>query len=288
LTKLNIGRIAYTNTWPVSYFFDKSKFNDEIVLIPQVPSQLNKRMAEGTIAMGPISSFAYAAQAGEYVLMPDLSVSAYGTVGSISLFFKKDLEDAANHKVALTNTSETSVNLLKIIMEAFVGGKPEYITMSPNLDAMMEEADAALLIGDEALLANMTNQQTNRYQMIDLGEEWRRRTNHWMTFAVWAVRKEVLTDAPELLYRIYQEFMRSKQEGKEKRNQIIQSSIKQFGGTEAFWNQYFQGLSHDFGKEQVEGLNHYYQLAQKIGVLKEVPDIQIIDFNQLSIHSSVK
>ncbi len=283
LTKLRIGRITYTNTWPISHFFDTKPFKDEVECIPQVPSQLNKHMAEGTIDIGPISSFAYAEQVGKYLLLPDLSVSSYGTVGSISLFLNKELEAIKNGKVALSNTSATSVNLLKIILEEFLGGKPEYITMPPQLDSMMDNADAALLIGDDALLAGMNNELTQKYRMIDLGDEWLRRTSHWMTFAVWAVRKEVIKQYPALLYQIYEAFLHSKKIGKEKLSVIIQESKLRFGGTDDFWYQYFSGLSHDFGYKQIEGLKHYYQLAYKIGVLKTVPSIEMIDFNQIKL-----
>ncbi|WP_339064107.1 menaquinone biosynthesis protein [Tepidibacillus marianensis] len=190
MRKLKIGRITYTNIWPIYHFFDHTQFQDEIELISQVPSQLNAGMKSGTIDMGPISAFAYADNAEHYVLLPHLSVSSYGTVGSISLFLKKNLEEVKGSKIALTNTSATSVNLLKVILEGFLKGKPEYITMEPKLDQMMDVADGALLIGDEALVNGWQNQVSYQYQVVDLGAEWLKRTNHWMTFAVWAVQKK--------------------------------------------------------------------------------------------------
>lgn len=283
LSKLRISRITYTNVWPIFHFFDPSRFSDEIELIPQVPSQLNRQMAEGKIDIGPISSFAYAEHANDYVLLPNLSVSAYGKVGSINLFLKKDLRSAANSKIALTNTSATSVNLLKIILEGFIGGRPEYLTMEPKLDEMMKVADGALLIGDEALLACWENEHKNHYTMIDLGNEWLERTNRWMTFAVWAVRKEILDSEPELLYKVYQEFMRSKRMGKEKVDIIIDKSISNYGGTKEFWHQYFSGLTHDFSNDQINGLEYYFKNAEKIGVLKKAPKVEVIDFNQLPL-----
>lgn len=288
LSRVKVGRITYTNIWPVYHFFDLEKFKGKVELISQVPSQLNKHMSEGLIDIGPISSFSYAENADKYVLLPDLSVSAHGTVGSITLFLKTDLNDIANKKVALSNTSTTSINLLKILLEVFVGVKPEYVTMPPDLDMMMNEADAALLIGDEALIAGWENEQRKQYKAIDLGDEWLKRTNHWMTFAVWAVRKEILTKAPELLYEIHQEFLNSKKLGKINKNDIIKESISKYGGTEHFWTQYFKGLSHDFAEEQISGLKHYFQLAYKIGLLKKLPDIDVVDFDKLMLHSSTK
>lgn len=279
MTKIKIGRIPYTNTWPVNHFFDFNKFIDEVEFIPQVPRQLNKQMADGLIDMGPISSFAYAENANKYLLLPNLSVSALGTVGSISLFLKGDLKDIINKRIALSNTSATSVNLLRIILEGFLGGKPEYIIMQPNINDMMDVADAALLIGDEALLAGWVNEVNQIYRVIDLGNEWFERTNHWMTFAVWAVRKEIVKNNPEILYRIYQEFITSKQKGYTQKDMIIQASINKYGGKYSFWKQYFNNLCHDFGIEQINGLKYYYYMAKEIGAIQFDPEIELINFD---------
>jgi len=288
LSQLRIGKIPYTNTWPISHFFNPEKFNNEIEFIPQVPSQLNKHMAEGLIDIGPISSFAYAEHADKYFLLPDLSVSAYGNVGSISLFVETSIEDLKNKRIALTNTSATSINLLKIIIQEFLGGNPEYITMSPNIELMLDNADAALLIGDDALLAGLDKEISKHYKIIDLGEEWRKRTNHWMTFAVWAIRKEVLEANTELVQRVYQEFIHSKEEAKKNPDSIIYASIEMYGGSYQFWRSYFEGLSHDFKEKQIAGLSHYFKLANKIGVLSEVPEIEVVNFEKAELYYSFK
>jgi len=288
MAKLRIGSISYTNTWPISYFFDSSKFGNDVEIINQVPSQLNKQMAAGLIDIGPISSFAYGEMADKYLLLPDLSVSAYGNVGSISLYSKTNISDIKNKRIALANTSATSVNLLKIIMQEFLGGNPSYIYSNPNLEVMMEQADAALLIGDDALLANMQNDRDKRFKLYDLGAEWLKFTNKSMTFAVWAVRRESVEENPELLYRVYQEFLTSKEKGKEKLGEIIEASAAKCGGTYGFWQKYFNGLSNDFGQMQREGLLQYYKYANSIGVLAKVPEIELVDFEKISLLSSIK
>lgn len=280
MTKLRIGSISYTNVWPVSYFFDLNKFDEEVELIPQVPSQLNKQMAAGLIDIGPISSFSYGENADKYLLLPDLSVSAYGKVGSISFFTKSDLSDVKNKKIALSNTSATSVNLLKIIMQEFLGGSPSYIYSNPDLETMMEQADGALLIGDDALLANMHNEKAQKFNLYDLGTEWLNSTNEWMTFAVWAVRREIVDQNPELLYQVYQEFILSKKKGKESLGEIIGASMTKYGGTYDFWLRYFNGLSHDFAQEHRKGLISYFKYANKIGALAKVPEIEQVDFEK--------
>jgi chorismate dehydratase len=63
--------------------------------------------------------------------------------------------------------------------------------MAPDLGTMLASCDAALLIGDPALLVQRARYAT----VIDLAEEWRKHTGKPFVFAFWAVREEALSDA---------------------------------------------------------------------------------------------
>lgn len=269
---IRIGRIDYTNVWPVFYHFPEARFEGRVKLIKQVPAELNRGMAEGSVDMGPISSFAYGEHADEYVLLPDLSVSAWGKVNSILLFHRKPLEEVARGKVALVNTSATSVNLLKIVLETYYGGKPEYFSCSPKLDEMMEQADGALLIGDDAIRASWNDRG---YRVTDLGEEWNRLTGKWMSFAVWAVREEALRRSPDLVEEIFRSFVESKRKGLADPSGMISLAVGTVGGDEGYWRHYFGQLNYDFGRPQWEGLSLYYRQAYELGLLKQAPPIRI-------------
>lgn len=270
---IQIGKIAFTNILPLYHHF---YFSDlPVELIPQVPSQLNKSMAAGSIDMGPISSFAYADDYPKYVIMPDLSVSSKGPVGSIFLFSKKDTFTAVkNGKIALTNTSASSINLLKILLEYFAGGSPSYTTQNPNLDQMMTNADAALLIGDDALRANWSN---TKYHVFDLGLEWYKETGLPMTFAVWAVNRHVAEERQETLSLIYQRFLQAKKLGKQEPIPVIQEAMRSLGGEVADWKKYYAGLNYDFGPEEQHGLATYFHYAALAGLIKDEVKIEVLD-----------
>jgi chorismate dehydratase len=269
---IRIGRIDYTNVWPVFYHFPEARFTGRVELVQQVPAQLNREMADGSIDMGPISSFAYGEHAEEYVLLPDLSVSAWGKVNSILLFHRKPLEEVARGRVALVNTSATSVNLLKIILEKYYNGKPDYFSYPPKLDEMMQDADGALLIGDDAIRASWTDQG---YLVTDLGEEWNRLTGQWMSFAVWAIREETLQREPQLVDEISRSFVESKHKGLSDPSGMISLAVETVGGTERYWSNYFSQLNYDFGEPQWAGLSLYFRHAYELGLLKHNPPIRI-------------
>lgn len=266
-SSIRIGRINYTNVWPIFYHFQAEGTSTPIEMIPAVPSTLNQAMREGNIDMGPISAFAYGVSSRDYALFPDLSVSALNKVNSILLFLKKPLKEALEGKIALTTTSATSINLLKIIVAKQFKKNPEYIAMDPDLDKMLAEADGALLIGDHAIRAYWSNEQNPKYEVLDLGEMWYNWTGHWMTFAVWAVRKEAILKHPRDISLIVDAFRKSKQLSLADSEPLVRDAVTQLGGTTDYWRYYFNELNYDFGPEQQKGLQLYFEYAYELGLI---------------------
>jgi chorismate dehydratase len=270
---LRIGQINFTNILPIYRFFPYERWDDnEIEMIPQVPTQLNQSMLDGQIDIGPISSFAYGLNPERYLLYPNLSVSSLGRVGSIFLFMKRPLDAVVNGTVALPSTSASSVALLRVILEAFHGGQPTYQTFAPNLDVMLEKCDAALLIGDDALLAR---RHYPKYSFMDLGEEWYRLTGHYMTYAVWAIRREIAAALPEQTDRLYQSFLYSKQQGQIRPTEVIQTAIQRFGGMPDFWEEYYRLLNFDFAGLHYDGLEYFYDQAYRLNLLPQPTKISL-------------
>lgn len=270
---LRIGRIDYTNILPIYYFFNEKSLLEKVEIVPQIPSQLNQQMELGTIDLGPISSFSYAENQELYYLLPQLSVSSLGKVRSIYLFSKKPINQLDGASIALTSSSATSVALLKIILEHFHQVKVTYDSMSPSIADMMVNHEAALLIGDDALRAMWD--KTQYPYIYDLGEEWHKLTGKGMTFAVWAVRKEITKKYPELLSEVYNALLESKERGQRDNTKMIEELSHSFGGNEAFWNQYFSGLSYDFSEEQKKDLEYFYQLAFQKGLLSSPTRVKV-------------
>lgn len=261
---IRIGRIDYTNVWPVFHHFDPSRLRAETELVYGMPAELNRKLRAGEIDVAAISSFAYGLSSEDYWLLPDLSVSAHGQVQSLLLFLKSPLEQARNGRIALTTTSATTVNLLKIVMRKFYGGSPVYETAEPCLDSMLEKADAALLIGDHAIKASWRD---HGYRVLDLGDIWRLWTGSWMTFAVWAVRKDAARRNPEAIAEIYRELVASKRRSAADPEPLVGEAVRRVGGTPEYWRGYFRGLCHDFGPDQRAGLSLYFQYARELGLM---------------------
>ncbi|WP_052339623.1 menaquinone biosynthetic enzyme MqnA/MqnD family protein [Gorillibacterium massiliense] len=261
---IRIGRIDFTNVWPIYYYFPVDRFGEKVELIKQVPTGLNKAIAAGAVDMGAISSFAYGENSEQLVLFPDLSVSAWGKVNSILLFHKKPLSEVAHGKIMLPTTSASSVNLLKILLSKFFDGNPQYRYDAPSLSNMREDEDAALLIGDDAIRSDW---EESGYTVTDLGELWNEKTGRWMSFAVWAVRRDTVERYPELVSEVYHAFRDSKARGLADPTPLVVEAMATIGGTEEYWRRYFGQLTYDFGPEQWSGLQLYYDYAFELGLL---------------------
>jgi chorismate dehydratase len=263
---IRIGRIDYTNVWPVFHHFDPAQLNVPAEIVSEMPATLNRKLKSGDIDMAAISSFAYGVSSRSYYLLPNLSVSAHVKVNSILLFLKSPLERVIRGRIALTTTSATSVNLLKIIMTKFYGGNPEYFEAEPSLDGMLEQADAALLIGDHAIRASWENRG---YRVLDLGEVWSLWTGHGMTFALWAVRRDAAQAHPGEVQALFEGLLDSKRRTAKDMDSVIAKAIRSIGGTSSYWRYYFDHLNHDFGPEQQAGLLLYFRYARELGLMDE-------------------
>ncbi|USB34766.1 menaquinone biosynthesis protein [Paenibacillus sp. YPG26] len=267
--RILIGQIDYTNVWPVFHHFRPESLSRKVSMVTEVPAVLNRRMLEGSLDVSPISSFAYGIGHEKFLLLPDLSVSARSAVNSILLFSREPLEHVINGRIALTNTSATSINLLKIIIEKAYGGKPTYWNSEPDLASMMRDSDAALLIGDHAIRASW---EPHGYIVTDLGEVWKRWSGYGMTFAVWTVQRTFAERHGDFLAEILNAFTLSKQKSLHDLEPLIHRSVEEIGGSPVYWRHYFSNLCYDFLDEQRAGLALYFKYAYEMGLLEtEVP-----------------
>jgi chorismate dehydratase len=265
-----VGRIDFVNSDPVYHGIETGEVEADIRLVEGFPTALNEMLARRELDVAPISSIEYARHSEDYYLLPDLSVSSEAEVGSIFLFSEVPPEELDGATVALASTSATSVVLLKILLSEKYGVEPEYIIREPDAPAMLEEADAGLVIGDHALLADR-NEDIEALS-YDLGREWRDYTGERMVYAVWAARDDVPREKALTVADALQE-----SKGVGYRNlEIIASDLAERMNLDVeYASRYLRMLDHDFTPEHRRGLTKYYEAAERIGEIDNVPDISV-------------
>jgi chorismate dehydratase len=183
-----LGIVSYTNVAPLHW---KLSPWENAEFVRGVPTELNQKLLNGNIDLTLVSSIEFIRHRDKLKALPDFSIATLGPVQSVMLFHHQPWETLGGKKIALTTDSATSVELLKILLREN-NISAEFVPMKPDLDAMLNACDAALLIGDTALKEAVAKRSIHGKMLhqTDLGEAWYHLTKLPFTFAVWASRKD--------------------------------------------------------------------------------------------------
>ena len=233
-----------------------------------LPSACARDLESGAADIGIIPAAAYTLIPGLKIL-PDVAIASRRPVRSILLVSKVPVEKVRT--VAADTSSITSVALTKVFFEKWLGGGRTFNPMPPQIDKMLAEHDAALLIGDPALQIDRS-----QYFTLDLAEEWIRRTGKPFVFAFWAIRSAALNEASPLLCETFQQ---SRDHGLAPANldQIAREWAPRVGLSEADVRGYLTENIHYFlDPACLEGLRLFYRYAVEIGALPTAPEISFL------------
>jgi len=271
MRRLRISAISYLNTAPLMWDFEHGDAGSHFDVSYTLPSACARSLAEGTADIGIIPAAAYAEIPGLQIL-PEVAIASRRAVRSILLVSRMPIAEARS--IALDTSSMTSVALTKVLIEKWLGGGRIFTPMAPDLDKMLAEHDAGLLIGDPALKVDRS-----RYHTLDLAEEWIRHTGMPFVFAFWAVRSAALAEAdPSLdLAAIFKD---SRDHGLEPENlnQIAREWAPRVGLSEDGVRSYLtENIHYQLDPGCVEGLQLFYRHAAEIGALPAAPELQFVD-----------
>lgn len=243
-----------------------------------LPSGCARALAEGAADIGIIPAAAYTQITGLQIL-PDVAIASRRAVRSILLVSRIPIEQART--VALDTSSMTSVALTKVLFEKWLGGGRTFTSMEPNLEQMLSQCDAGLLIGDPALQVDRS-----RYHTLDLAEEWIRNTDKPFVFAFWAVRGEALREADPAL-DLTSVFRDSRDHGLGPQNveRIVQEWAPRLGLSDHMVRHYLtESIHYQLDAGCLEGLRLFYHYAAEIGALPAAPELQFTEPTRETAH----
>ncbi|HTT22008.1 MAG TPA: menaquinone biosynthesis protein [Candidatus Sulfotelmatobacter sp.] len=270
MRRLRISAISYLNTAPLMWDFEHGQVGREFEVSYTVPSLCAQALAEGTADIGIIPAAAYAQIPGLQVL-PDVAIASRRAVRSILLVSQIPVELVRT--VALDTSSMTSVALTKILFEKWMGGGRTFTPMDPDIEKMLNECDAGLLIGDPALRVDR-----QQYHTVDLAEEWIRHTGKPFVFAFWAVRGAALCEADPAL-DVAPVFRESRDHGLMPANRewISREWAPRVGLSEAEVLTYLtESIHYHLDPGCLEGLRLFYRYAAELGLLPTAPELRFV------------
>ena len=275
--KPRLGHIQFINCLPLYYGLVKNDVLLDVDLVKAAPKDLATMILDGELDVAPIPAIEYARHADELVLLPDIAISSDGEVQSILLLSKVPAEELSAVTVALTDTSRTSQVLARVLLERRWGVSAEYVEMPPDLGSMLRDADAALLIGDDALRAYW--EPPTGLSTYDLGAEWTTWTGLPMVYAVWAVRRSYAEQEPDAVGAVAEALNRSLDYCRAHLDDIAEYAARWESFPAERFRSYFDALQFRYEPRYREGLARYLEEAVAIGELERVPDVRVFGEN---------
>jgi chorismate dehydratase len=277
MKRLRISAISYLNTAPLMWDFEHGEVGSKFDISYTLPSACARALEAGTADIGIIPAAAYAQVPG-LMALPGVAIASRRPVRSILLVSKLPLERIRS--VALDTSSMTSVALTKVLFEKWLGGGRTFAPMAPDIEKMLAEHDAGLVIGDPALQIDRS-----RYFTLDLAEEWIRHTGKPFVFAFWAVRQEALCEyiPSQGLATVFQQ---SRDHGLEPASldQITREWAPRLGLEEADVRRYLtENIHYQLDAPCLAGLQLFYRYAAELGVLPAAPELHFVGAENAAI-----
>jgi chorismate dehydratase len=174
LTQTDLPRIAassYLNTAPLIWSFIHGSQRSAVALFTdKAPARCAEMLERGEVDAALVPVIEYQKMA-DVLIVPGVCVGSRAAVRSVVLVTRRNNLKKVE-RVALDNSSRTSVALLKIIFREFLGFEPQWKPAVPDLKSMLIEADAALIIGDPAMQV-----PRDQFHVFDLATMWREFTD---------------------------------------------------------------------------------------------------------------
>ncbi len=264
---LRCGRIVYTNDLPVYTAFDIDAIGYPGSLRADVPAKLNAMLVSGELDLSPISAFAWAQNADDLVLLPDLCIGARDEVVSVVLVSPTPPALLDGATIALTSESASGRNLLRVVLERRYGVQPRYVDSDQPLE-VAAQGKPALLIGDSAIDAL---ERFPRDQVYDLGTLWHEWTQQQTVFAVWAARRDAYERDPEAIRECMHALTDSYTWSRSHMDVVVAAAQQVRPRAPGFYESYYGKLNFTFHSAAQSGLGAFCRELFAIGAISAVP-----------------
>lgn len=283
--KLSIAAISYLNPAPLMWDFEHAPRQAELAgrysLNWSTPAVCAARLASGQAQIGLVPIASYASTPNMQVV-PGLVIASQNKVRSILLVTQADRPLSQITSVALDNSSRSSATYIRILFSRFWHAQPSYLQHEPALDAMLAQADAALLIGDPALLALEQQKEREartgeRLVYIDIAEQWHQLTGTSWVAAFWAIDRAALDRSGITATQLIDDFTASREAGLEHIEDLAREWSPRLGLSEAAIRSYLtENICYHLDDACRAGMNLFYRYGAECGALPLAPNIQFL------------
>ena len=272
-TRLRVAGIGFLNPAPLMWDFEHPPLDAQLALRYQIdrmsPSECATRLASGTADIGLIPTAALATTPGLRIL-PGCTIASKGKVRSLLLVRRASQRLHELRSVAADMASRTTLAHARILFRQWGNPDVPFLPAVADLDSMLERADAAILIGDPALMA--LEERANRFERTgemlvyhDIAEEWRTLTGMPFVSAVWAAAPGCLLDES-----VAEDFIQSRDHGLENIDALVAEWSHRMPLSEQTIRAYLTtNIHYILDDECLEAMKVFFRMAAQAGALPE-------------------
>lgn len=260
-----VGHIQFLNCLPLYWGLVHTGSLLDLELTRDTPEKLSDQLVNGDLDIGPVTLVEFLRNADELVALPDIAVGCDGPVMSCEIVSRLPLDRLDGARVALGSTSRTSVRLARLLLSERFGVTPEYFTCEPDLERMMGEADAAVVIGDAGLRAYLRDLPDPGLEVHDLGLLWKEWTGLPFVMAVWAARRDYLERCPGTVRDVHRAFLASRDLALDEVAKVAEHAARWEVFEPPVLERYFTTLDFRLGTQQLRGVAEFVRRTAGTG-----------------------
>jgi chorismate dehydratase len=260
-----IAASSYLNTAPLIWSFVYGSQRESVQLFTDTsPARCAEMLAGDEVDAALVPVIEYQRISG-VAIVPDVCIGSRSAVRSVVVASKLNNLKKVK-RVALDESSRTSVVLVKIIFREFLGFEPEWETSPPDLKSMLTRADAALIIGDPAMKISR-----DQFRVFDLATLWHDYTGLGFVFAMWMARA-ANTNATRAI-----DFIFARDEGLAHLDDIAAEYRERLSlAAEEIKDYLTRNIAFQMDEEMKRGLELYFELAQKHKLIDQTKPLEFI------------
>jgi chorismate dehydratase len=270
-TPFRIATVPYLNALPLYVGLQALLENSHFQFLS--PSQVAEALRTGKADLGLVPTFSLLqGEVEDLVALPDIGICSHGEVMSVYVGSQVPLHEV--EEIYLDPESQSSNALLKILAPVFFSLKIRLLPSFLGYEKEIQGKRAGLLIGDRAF----------RYREVfpyrlDLGQAWQKYTHLPFVFALWAIRREKISQFLVETLRLAWHL------GKRKIPSIAQNWSQAYGLTPALCEQYLrEHIHYELGAAEHDGLKRFMHLAIALNLIE--PQREIIFYETSGYYRS--
>jgi chorismate dehydratase len=252
--RIRLGAVGYLNARPLVYGLEH---HDRFDLRYDIPSECARLLHAHETDIGLIPSIEYLRGPAPYWIVPGPAVTSRGAVASVAIYTRREPRDIRT--IAMDTSSRTSVALAAVMLRRRFDVTAEAVPMAPDLGAMLERADAALIIGDVALFLD---HQRLGAAKIDLGQEWTAMTGLPFVYACWTGWPDAVTPHDVTVLQ------RARDAGMSQSHAVAAAYYPDDTPRQAVSRRYLRdNIQYVLGHDEIEGLKTFYRYAAELDLV---------------------